>query len=99
MSSITGSRCLIAYRSCPFWPYRRCEKCPAKISTKTVHVTQPACSKFRENYNELVATLSASRGTGLIAQLAEKECRPEAELRSAGADEASAPARAFAIQT
>jgi hypothetical protein len=55
---------------------------------QTVHVTQPACSKFRENYNELVATPSASRGTGLIAQLAEKECRPEAELRSA-----------FAIQT
>ena len=66
---------------------------------QTVHVTQPACSRFRENYNELVATPSASRGTGLIAQLAEKECRPEAELRGAGADEASAPTRAFAIQT
>jgi hypothetical protein len=51
---------------------------------QTLHVTQPACSKFRENYNEPVATPSASRGTGLIAQLAEKECRPEAELRSAG---------------
>jgi len=51
---------------------------------QTLHVTQPACSKFRENYNERVATPSASRGTGLIAQLAEKECRTEAELRSAG---------------
>src|SRR5579864_6271835 len=34
MSSITGSRYLIAYRSCPSWFCRRCEKCPAKISTK-----------------------------------------------------------------
>src|SRR5215469_474372 len=64
---------------------------------QTLPVTQPACSKFQENYNELVATPSASRGTGFIAELAEKECRPEAELRSAGADEASAPTRAFAI--
>jgi len=54
---------------------------------QTVHVTQPVCSRFRENYNEPVATPSASRGTGFIAQLAEKEGRPVAELRPAGADE------------
>src|SRR4029077_3718634 len=30
MSSITGSRCLIAYPSCPFWPCRRSEKSQRK---------------------------------------------------------------------
>jgi hypothetical protein len=66
---------------------------------QTLHVTQPACFRFREKYNEPVATPSASRGTGFIAQLAEKEGRPVAELRPAGAAEASAPTRAFPIET